>query len=128
MKHVSCGLQNHEGSHPQRDSLAACLGGNNLGCYNDQEEPYEEDSVGPLISDANENTPNPFAIKCNRSDRQRLPIAQQLPSYLLMIYATVTWLHLQFNLPRIAYNAVLMIITALIMFLIPDIMPPFHTL
>jgi transposase InsO family protein len=28
MKHVSCGLQNHEGSHPQRDSLAACLGGN----------------------------------------------------------------------------------------------------
>jgi hypothetical protein len=28
MKHVSCGLQNQEGSHPQRDSLAACLGGN----------------------------------------------------------------------------------------------------
>jgi hypothetical protein len=27
-KHASCGLQNHEGSHPQRDSLAACLGGN----------------------------------------------------------------------------------------------------
>ena len=28
MKHASCGLQNHEGSHPQRDSLAACLDGN----------------------------------------------------------------------------------------------------
>jgi hypothetical protein len=28
MKHASCGLQNHEGSHLQRDSLAACLGGN----------------------------------------------------------------------------------------------------
>jgi hypothetical protein len=28
MKHTSCGLQNHEGSHPQRDSLAACLGSN----------------------------------------------------------------------------------------------------
>jgi hypothetical protein len=28
MKHASWGLQNHEGSHPQRDSLAACLGGN----------------------------------------------------------------------------------------------------
>ena len=28
MKHASCGLQNQEGSHPQRDSLAACLGGN----------------------------------------------------------------------------------------------------
>jgi hypothetical protein len=28
MKHASCGLQNQEGSQPQRDSLAACLGGN----------------------------------------------------------------------------------------------------
>jgi hypothetical protein len=28
MKHASCGLQNHEGSHPQQDSLAACLGSN----------------------------------------------------------------------------------------------------
>jgi hypothetical protein len=28
MKHASCGLQNQEGSHSQRDSLAACLGGN----------------------------------------------------------------------------------------------------
>jgi len=28
MKHASCGLQNQEGLHPQRDSLAACLGGN----------------------------------------------------------------------------------------------------
>jgi hypothetical protein len=28
MKHASCGLQNHEGSHPQRGGLAACLGGN----------------------------------------------------------------------------------------------------
>jgi hypothetical protein len=28
MKHASCGLQNQEGLHPQRDSLATCLGGN----------------------------------------------------------------------------------------------------
>jgi len=28
MKHASCGLQNQEGSHPHRDSLSACLGGN----------------------------------------------------------------------------------------------------
>ena len=28
MKHASCGLQNQEGSHSQRDSLAACLGSN----------------------------------------------------------------------------------------------------
>ena len=28
MKHVSCRLQNHEGLHPQRDSLATCLGSN----------------------------------------------------------------------------------------------------
>jgi hypothetical protein len=28
MKHASCGLQNQEGSHPQQDSLATCLGSN----------------------------------------------------------------------------------------------------
>jgi hypothetical protein len=28
MKHASCGLQNQEGLHPQRDSLATYLGGN----------------------------------------------------------------------------------------------------
>ena len=28
MKHASCRLQNHNRSHPQRDSLTACLGGN----------------------------------------------------------------------------------------------------
>jgi hypothetical protein len=28
MKHVSCGLQNQEGSHLQRDSLATCIGSN----------------------------------------------------------------------------------------------------
>jgi len=28
MKHMLCRLQNQEGSHPQRDSLATCLGGN----------------------------------------------------------------------------------------------------
>jgi hypothetical protein len=27
MKHTSWGLQNHKGSHPHQDSLAACLGG-----------------------------------------------------------------------------------------------------
>jgi len=32
MKHASCRLQNQEGSHPQRDSLAACLGGNTHHC------------------------------------------------------------------------------------------------
>jgi hypothetical protein len=51
----------------------------NLGCYDDQEEPYEEDSAGPLISDANKDTPDPFAIECNGSDRQHL---QQLNSSL----------------------------------------------
>ena len=37
MKHASCGLQNQEGSHPQRDSLATCLGGNKCcaGCKPD---------------------------------------------------------------------------------------------
>jgi hypothetical protein len=116
---------------PDPGQSVACLTQehqDDLGCYDDQEEPYEEDSAGPLVSDANEDTPDPFAVERDGSDRQRLPTAQQLPGYLLVIHATVAWLHLQFNLPRIACNAVLAIITALITFLVPDITPPFRTL
>jgi hypothetical protein len=48
MKHVSCRLQNHDGLHPQRDLLAACLGSNRLAPMNipgrsaAPEEPTEE--------------------------------------------------------------------------------------
>jgi len=76
----------------------------------------------------NEDTPNPFVVEHDGSARQRIPTAQQIPGYLLAIHATVTWLHLQFNLPCITCNALLAIITSLIMFLVPGIMPPFCTL
>jgi len=55
-------------------------------------------------------------------------MAQQLPGYLLTIHVTIAWLHLQFNLPRVACNAVLTIMAYLIMFLVPGITPPFHML
>jgi hypothetical protein len=41
-----------------------------LGFYDDQEELHEEDHTSPLISDANEDTPNPFVVECNGFDRQ----------------------------------------------------------
>ena len=102
----------------------------NYGCYNNQEEPYEEpeDHTDPLVSDINEDTPNSFIVEHDGSDRHCLPMTQQLPGYLLAIHATVAWLHLQFNLPCIACNAVLTIMASLIMFLVPGITPPFRML
>ena len=99
-----------------------------LGFYDDQEELHEEDHTGPLVSDANEDTPDPFVVERDGFDRQRIPTAQQLPGYLLAIHATIAWLHLQFNLPRVACNAVLAIMAYLITFLVPGITPPFRTL
>ena len=116
---------------PDPGQAVACLTQehqDDYGYYDDQEEPHQEDHAGPLISDANKDTPNPFVVECDGSDRQRLPAAQQLPGYLLVIHATVAWLHLQFNLPHIACNAVLAIMAYLIMFLVPGITPPFRTL
>jgi hypothetical protein len=90
-------LQMHAHTHrplfdPDPGQAVACLiqeHQDDYGYYNNQEEPHQEDHAGPLISDANEDTPDPFVIERDGSDRQRLPAAQQLPGYLLVIHATV---------------------------------------
>jgi hypothetical protein len=129
-------LQMHAHAHcplfdPNPGQAVACLTQehqDNYEYYDNQEEPHQKDHAGPLISDANEDTPDPFIVERNGSDRQHLPAAQQLPGYLLMIHAAVTWLHLQFNLPHITCNTVLAIMAYLIMSLVPRITPPFCTL
>ena len=86
MKHTSCGLQNHEGSHPQRDSLAACLGGNNPhtppeganfdAMSNDPQAFNTNISTGdttlfaPLLQEDLTKLPPPFTItnRLNKSD------------------------------------------------------------
>lgn len=86
----------------------------------------EETGVGPLPLEPNENDPDPFFVE--RENRQNAPDFQDLPRYLLVIYAMVSWLHLQFYLPRIACNAMLAIFARLFTFLNPRIRLPFVTL
>jgi hypothetical protein len=57
-----------------------------------------------------------------------LSCSNTIPDHLLVIYAVVSWLHLQFNLPCIACNAVLAFLTCLVMFFNPQISAPFITL
>ncbi|KAG2066579.1 hypothetical protein BDR04DRAFT_1121104 [Suillus decipiens] len=51
-----------------------------------------------------------------------------LPGHLVSIYAVVSWLHLQFHLPKVACNALLAIFTCILLALSPNIEPPFVTL
>jgi hypothetical protein len=62
MKHVSCGLQNHEGSHPQRDSLAACLGGNTFPVSHINQHPSDSEDDVPTLS--KHQTPSVVTSKC----------------------------------------------------------------
>ena len=91
----------------------------------DQEDDPPEEVVfpGSLISDTDKDFPDLFVVKYDRGPHT--PNRQEVPHYLLIIYAIVSWLHLQFNLPCIACNALLAFLTCLLMFLNLSIMPPF---
>lgn len=93
--------------------------------YDDLE--YDEDMhVGPFPSEPNEEDFDPFVVECE--NRQDTPNSHEIPGYLLVIYATVSWLHMHFYLPRVACNALLAIIARLLTFLDPHITLPFITL
>jgi hypothetical protein len=80
----------------------------------------------PPISDADEDSPNPFVVEYGREPHA--PTWQEVPHYLLVIYVIVSWLHLQFNLPRVACNMLLAFLASLLTFLNLGIVPPFITL
>jgi hypothetical protein len=83
--------------------------------------------AGPFHSEPNEDEPDPFVVHSNNSKPSTSGI-QREPDHLLVIYAIVAWLHMQFSLPRIACNALLAFLACLLMFLIPGIQTPFVTL
>ena len=107
----------------------------------DQENPFEEEALpdidsteyeeeyltipGPLLSLPSEDEPDPFLVE---HPPQSTPNVQQIPDHLLAIYATVSWLHLQFSLPRVACNALLLILAHLLTFFDPALITPFITL
>ncbi|KIO05963.1 hypothetical protein M404DRAFT_139321, partial [Pisolithus tinctorius Marx 270] len=73
-----------------------------------------------------EDDPDPFLIDEEvRSDNLDLA---DIPEHVTVIHALVSWLHLQFHLPRIACNALLAILTLLLFFLNPTATSPFTTL
>jgi hypothetical protein len=104
-----------------------------LGCHEDDQDldapDYDNEDLGvrsqALLSD-NEDDPDPFVVE--HEQRQNGSSPRGIPGYLLIIYATVSWLHLQFSLPRVACNVMLAIITHLLTFLDPDITLLFITL
>ena len=94
--------------------------------FDDLAYDYEDTGIGPGLLEHNEDDPDPFVVE--REKRQTTPSFKDIPGYLLVIYATVSWLHLQFYLPRVACNALLAIIARIITFLDPVITLPFITL
>jgi hypothetical protein len=93
--------------------------------------PGHEDDVsaytGPFHSEPNEDEPDPFMVKRDKSELS-IDSIQRVPDHLLVIYAIVSWLHMHFSLPRVACNALLAFLARLLTFLIPGIQPPFVTL
>ena len=74
----------------------------------------------------NEDDPDPFLFDEEvRSDNIDFT---DIPEHISVIHAVVSWLHLQFHLPRIACNALLAIFALVLLFFNPSTPPPFATL
>lgn len=86
----------------------------------------------PLVSDPSEDDPDPFVV--GSPNRQGFANPQEprhdaaIPAHLLVVYALITWLHLQFHLPHVACNAVLTFLALFLRFFKLAAVPPFITL
>ncbi|KIO14437.1 hypothetical protein M404DRAFT_1009458 [Pisolithus tinctorius Marx 270] len=78
--------------------------------------------------EVSEDVPDPFWTGNNPRSGISFEDLSTLPVYLLVVYMMTTWLHLQWHLPRAACNAVLGILSCLILALCPSLSPPFVTL
>ncbi len=100
-------------------------------CEDQADNPVHEDDIsayaGPFHSKPNEDEPDPFMVESNNSMPPMSGI-QREPDHLLIIYAIVAWLHMQFLLLYIACNTLLMFLACLLTFLIPGTQLPFVTL
>ncbi|KAH7918292.1 hypothetical protein BV22DRAFT_1134692 [Leucogyrophana mollusca] len=83
--------------------------------------------LGPLASEWDEDNPDLFLIDKGFSHNNDNDLSS-MPPHLIVIYALVTWLHLQWHLPRAACNALLAIITCVLAFVAPHVAAPFVTL
>lgn len=94
------------------------------GCF---DGPDEEDDRAPIQTEPGEDDPDPFLPDDDYFSEDHMDLSH-LPHHLLVIYALVSWLHLQFHLPRVACNALLAILTCILLSIAPTIETPFITL
>jgi len=107
-------------------------------CDNQEDFPDEDALVGDQdldcgdehamlpLSQPTEDDMDPFLVE--RHPGPSIANVSELPFHLVAIYAMVSWLHMQFNLPRIACNAVLAMLACLVTFFNPELELPFITL
>ncbi|KAG1838222.1 hypothetical protein F4604DRAFT_1941651 [Suillus subluteus] len=87
----------------------------------------EEDMETAATNDIDEDDPDPFIPDEGFSATNDRNLTD-VPPHLLTIYVVVSWLHLQFHLPRVACNALLTIFACILVALAPTIDVPFITL
>ncbi|KAG2059487.1 hypothetical protein BDR06DRAFT_967985 [Suillus hirtellus] len=94
-------------------------------CFDDPDK--EEDMETATTNDIDEDDPDPFIPDEGFSATNDWNLTD-VPPHLLTIYVVVSWLHLQFHLPHVACNALLMIFACILIALAPTIDVPFITL
>jgi hypothetical protein len=98
----------------------------------DEDFEASQDLAPATPASDGEDNPDPFkpdedlvsSVRASGNDQH---LSSQ-PLYLVTIYALATWLHLQWHLPRAACNALLSILSCLLIAICPTIVPPFVTL
>lgn len=84
------------------------------------------DTINP--QEPSEDNPDPFLMENDPRSGVNFEHLSTQPTYHLVIYMMTTWLHLQWHLPRAACNAVLSILSCLLLALCPTLISPFITL
>lgn len=100
----------------------------------DLDAGFDEDPEDTMLEDVlmtsaheNEDEPDPFLTDDVFSSSLDADLTH-VPPHLLTIYALVTWLHLQYHLPRAACNALLAVFACLLVAIAPGLDTPFVTL
>ncbi|KAL4071542.1 hypothetical protein V8B97DRAFT_2023703 [Scleroderma yunnanense] len=82
----------------------------------------------PNPPECSEDNLDPFQMDDNSRSCTNFEDLSVQPTYLLIIYMMMTWLHLQWHLPCAACNAMLSILSCLVFALCPTLLAPFVTL
>jgi hypothetical protein len=90
------------------------------------DEESDDDDIPEEQPGIDEDHPDPFA-PAQAPSATFVDLSAQ-PPHLQVIYALVTWLHLQFHLPRVACQAMLAILACILFFLNPQTTVPLVTL